>query len=146
MFSKHISRFLVQRLSSCFVYIALVRRLKNQVRIIWNWSKIYFQINQQSLKVSKSRCNDWKSLQLICIYRSRPPDVFLGKGVLKICGKFTEFTGEHPCWSVILVKLLCNLIEIALWHGCFPENLLHILYKHLWRAASAYNTSGGLLL
>ena len=28
--------------------------------------------------------------------RSRPSDVFLGKGVLKICSKFT---GEHPCRS-----------------------------------------------
>ena len=26
--------------------------------------------------------------------RSSPPGVFLGKGVLKICNKFT---GEHPC-------------------------------------------------
>ena len=27
-------------------------------------------------------------------YRSSHPEVFLGKGVLKICSKFT---GEHPC-------------------------------------------------
>ena len=30
------------------------------------------------------------------IYRSSPTEVFLGKGVLKMCSKFT---GEHPCWS-----------------------------------------------
>ena len=34
---------------------------------------------------------------------SSPPEVFLGKGVLKICSKFI---GEHPCRSVISVKLL----------------------------------------
>ena len=35
-------------------------------------------------------------------YRSSRPDVFLGKGVLKICSKFT---GEHPCRSAISIKL-----------------------------------------
>ena len=32
------------------------------------------------------------------IIKSSPPKVFIGKGVLKICGKFT---GEHPCRSVM---------------------------------------------
>ena len=40
--------------------------------------------------------------------RSSSPEVFLGKGVLKICSKFT---GEHPCRSVILINLLCNLFK-----------------------------------
>ena len=35
-------------------------------------------------------------------YRSSPSVVFFGKGVLKICSKFT---GDHPCWSVIWIKL-----------------------------------------
>ena len=35
--------------------------------------------------------------------RSSHPEVFLGKGVLKICSKFT---GEHPCRSVISATLL----------------------------------------
>ena len=37
-------------------------------------------------------------------YRSSRPEVSLGKGVLKICSKYT---GEQPCWSVISIKLLC---------------------------------------
>ena len=37
--------------------------------------------------------------------RSSHLEVFLGKDVLKLCSKFT---GEHPCRSVILVKLLCK--------------------------------------
>ena len=49
--------------------------------------------------------------------------MFLGKGVLKICRKFT---GEHPCRIAISIKLLCNFIEITLWHGCCPLHLLHI--------------------
>ena len=47
------------------------------------------------------------------------PEVFLKKGVLKICRKFT---GEHRCGSVISRKLLCNFIEIALQHRCSPVN------------------------
>ena len=38
------------------------------------------------------------------------------------CSKFTE----HPCRSVISIKLLCNFIEITLWRGCFSVNALHI--------------------
>ena len=56
------------------------------------------------------------------ISRSSPPEVFLGKGVLKICSKFTR---EHACGSALSIKLLCNLIEITLRHECFPVNLLH---------------------
>ena len=55
--------------------------------------------------------------------RSSDPEVLLGKGVLKKCSKFT---GEHPCRSVISIKLESNFIEITLWHGCPPVNLLHI--------------------
>ena len=55
--------------------------------------------------------------------RSSPPEVLLGKDVLKIRSKFT---GEHPCQSVISINLLCNFIEITLHHGWFPVNLPHI--------------------
>ena len=94
--------------------------------------------------------------------RSSPPEVFLEKSVLKVCSKFTEehpcrsvilikllchfieicskFTEEHPCQSVILIKLLCHFIEIALRHGCFLKNLLHI-----FKTPFPKNTSGQLL-
>ena len=55
--------------------------------------------------------------------RSSRLDVFLEKGVLQI---YSKFTGEHPCQSVIWVKLQSNFIEIALSHGFCPVNLLHI--------------------
>ena len=61
------------------------------------------------------------------------PEVLLENGVLKVCSKFTL---EHPCRIVISIKL-CNFIEIALWHGCYPVNLLHIL-----RASFPRKTSG----
>ena len=60
------------------------------------------------------------------------------KGVLKMCSKFTE---EHPCRSLISIKLLCNFIEITLRHGCSPVNLLHFS-----RTLCPKNTSEGLLL
>ena len=47
------------------------------------------------------------------MFRSSHPEVFLEKGVLKICSKFT---GEHLCRSVI---------SITLRHRCSPVNLLH---------------------
>ena len=50
-------------------------------------------------------------------------DVFLRKVVRKI---WSKFTGEHPCRSAISTKLLCNFIEIVLWHVCSPVNLLYI--------------------
>ena len=64
--------------------------------------------------------------------------MFLGKGVLKICSKFTR---ERPCQSVISIKLPSNFIEIALRYGCSAENLLHI-----FRTPFPRNTSGWLLL
>ena len=39
---------------------------------------------------------------------------------------FNKVAGEHPCQSAISIKLLCNVIEIALGHGCSPVNWLHI--------------------
>ena len=63
--------------------------------------------------------------------KSSPPEVFLRKGVLEICSKFT---GKSPYG-------LCNFIKITLRHRCFPVNLLHIFRKHFYE-----HTYGGLLL
>ena len=70
--------------------------------------------------------------------RNSCPEVFLKKGVLNICSKST---GEHPCRSVISIKLLCNFVEIARRHGCYPANWLHI-----FRTPFPKNISGLLLL
>ena len=37
-----------------------------------------------------------------------------------------QITRDHPCRSMILIKLLWNFIEIALRRGCAPVNLLHL--------------------
>ena len=44
---------------------------------------------------------------------------------------YRRFTGEHPCWCVISIKLLYKFIEITLWHGCSHVNLLHFS-EHLF--------------
>ena len=56
-------------------------------------------------------------------YGSSRPEVFLKKGMLKICRKFT---GENPCRSVISIKLQSRFIQIVLRHGFPPVNFLHI--------------------
>ena len=70
--------------------------------------------------------------------RSSPPEVFLGKGVLKI---YRKFAGENPCRSVISIKLQNNFIEITFKHGCSLVNLLYIFRTPLLR-----NSSGRMLL
>ena len=71
--------------------------------------------------------------------RRSHPEVFLGKGVLEICSKFT---GEHPCRKAISIKLQSNFVEITLRHGCSPVNLL----LHIFRTPFYKSTSGWLLL
>ena len=51
--------------------------------------------------------------------RSSHPKVYLRKGVLKICYRFT---GKHQCRSAISIKLQSNFIEITFRDGCFPVN------------------------
>ena len=70
--------------------------------------------------------------------RSSRPEVFSRKGILKIRSKFT---GEHPCRSVITIKLQSNFIEITLRHRCSPVKL-----QHIFRTSFSKNTSGRLLL
>ena len=72
------------------------------------------------------------------IFRSSRPEVFLGKGVLEICSRFK---GEHPCRSVISIKLQGNFIEITLRHWCSPVSLLHIFKTPITKI-----TTGWLLL
>ena len=85
-----------------------------------------------------------------CMYpkrssRSSHPEGFLGKGVPKICNKFT---GEHPCWSVISIKLQSNFSEHLFLRtsleGCFCQytfgkgSLLTTASKLRWRRCNGY--------
>ena len=96
---------------------------------------------------SASVTSKWSPNKLVMLQQQRciettvtssHSEVFLGKGVLKICSKFT---GEHPCRSMISIKLLWNFIEIAFRHWCSLVNLLDI-----FRTPFLKNTSVWLLL
>ena len=76
--------------------------------------------------------------KIILITWSSRPEVLLEKDVLKICSKFT---GEHPCRSVISIKVLSNFIKVTLRRGRSPVNLLHI-----FRTPFSKNTSWWRLL
>ena len=58
------------------------------------------------------------------ISRSNPPEVFLWKGVLNICRKFTE---KHACRSIILIKLFF-LTPILQCKDRILESLILSLY------------------
>ena len=65
------------------------------------------------------------------------------KGVLiKRCsGNMQQiYMREHPCRSVISIKLKSNFIETTLRHGWSPVDLLHT-----FKTSFNKNTSGGLL-
>ena len=108
-------------------------------KLIYNKSEL---INSFYINIAENLGKPLRLLRTVTtkltIDRSSHQKVLLGKGVLKICSKFT---GEHPCQSVISIKLQANFIEIALQHGCSPVNLLHIFTTSFLK-----NTSGWLLL
>ena len=130
-------------------------RSRSDKTLVWNVSRTPMlslstrMISMKSLRALRSTIQKreeksrsclmiWLLLWLVVTDRSSHLEVFLGKGVLKICSKFT---GEHPCRSAISIKLQSNFIEITLRHGCFPVNLLHI-----FRTPLLTNTSGRLFL
>ena len=69
--------------------------------------------------------------------RNTPPEVLLGKDVLKI---YSKFTGEHPCRSVVsiqLQQLYRNRTSARVLSRKFVVYFQNTFsYEHLWRAAS----------
>ena len=66
-------------------------------------------------------------MRVVNIFRGRHPEVF--------------FYRRTPMPKCVSIKLLCNFIEITLWYGWSPVNLLHI-----FRTPLTKNTSGWMLL
>ena len=84
----------------------------------------HFLIRSSWCKQKSTMVTALSESQARAIARRNPQEVLLGKGVLKVRSKFI---GEHPCRSGILIKLLSNLNDIRLRHGCSSVNLLHVL-------------------
>ena len=97
----------------------------------------YLLIALNESKISKLLPPKPKKKPSEYFFRSSPPEVFLRKGVLKICSKFT---GEHSFQSVISIKLQSNFIEITFRQGCSRVSLLHVL-----RTPFSKDTSGRML-
>ena len=79
----------------------------------------------------QSKCEDSRTRN-----RNSLPDVLLGKGFLKVCNKFK---GEHPCQSVISIKLLCNFTEVTPRHGCCSVILMDIFRPPIYKDTLACN-------
>ena len=132
--------WLKARLGVCSVYeIVTQKRLRIWIWLLYHffgaWNLFYFECILIFLLIEIN-------LEFRCLWigycRSSLPEVFSGKSVLKIC---SIFTGEHAYWSMILIKLQSNFIEITLRHGCSPVNLLYF-----FRTSFPKNTSGRLRL
>ena len=105
-------------LVSCFVTLLFtISQLLSMIKYFWIFSRILAGNLEKSLVHSLIFISKWFLrhpfrflVWFLCMqvlhchfFRSSRPEVFLEKGVLKICSKFT---GEHPCRSVISTKLL----------------------------------------
>ena len=110
-----------------FLHNKVIRTLLN----IYDGALRENSIRLKAIKTTYSKV--WSEIMTISL-----PEVFLGKGGLEICSKYS---GEYPCRSMISIKLLCSFIEIARRHGCSSVNLLHIFRTTFYK-----NTFERLLL
>ena len=103
-----------------WIHITLARLVFHKLVRIYFWVlHRCIKRNLLTMKFPKGTFHLINVSRYISTPRSSRPKVFLGKGVLKICSKFPW---EHPCRSLISIKLQSNFIEITLWQRCSPEN------------------------
>ena len=105
------TKFQWQHPQRSVIFILFYRLLQHFLEIFGN--NQMFSTFMKFLTLLIASCNNSVNY-IMC--RSSRPEVFLGKGVLKICSKFI---GEHPCRSVISIKLLCSVMY------CFLIELIH---------------------
>ena len=77
----------------------------------WLWIKFSFDSHKLRIYLAVWECR-----------RSSRLEVFLGKGILKICNKFK---GEHPCQSVSL-------------NGCYWYRLVSTLCSCIWKGVNLH--------
>ena len=100
-----------------------------EIVLIWLWA----------FHTAISWINTPKNLVIVSLSRAFPS--------MKSSGNFVGMKRYLEVgWKIVhlvlsvLIELQSNFIEIKLWHGCSPVNLLHI-----FRISFPMNTSGGLL-
>ena len=107
--------------------------------VIWHYSKSLMKgitkiIISHTLSQDETAYIIYKQLAFRYNIQKQPPTGVPRKSCSE---KWSKVTGEHPCRSVISIKLQSNFIEILLWHEFSPVNLLHI-----FRTPFLKNTSG----
>ena len=116
---------------------------------VQNWSNTLqvFEVSLTILELEEKLRNIFHSYYLRCKNnlkpfhpnvpflspRSSPPEVLLGKNVLKMCSKFT---GEHPCRSVIPIKLRSNFATLLKSH--FSASVLSCKFAATWNHTLAW--------
>ena len=95
----------------CFYYVFCFFRF---IQFVLLYNKK--QRNFQKFIEVKKKSSTHNQVLLSSRDGSSPSEVFLGKGVLKICSKFT---GEHPCRSAILIS--CKVTSL---NSHFSTNVL----------------------
>ena len=113
----------IAEINELFVTKYLFNRSSSQRFFFLNFKAAGTASKIGSLRFTKSTAQKFRS--------SPQEEVVLGKSVRKICSKFT---GEHPWQKMLSINLVCNFIEITLWHGRSPVNLLRIFRTHFLRA------------
>ena len=98
----------------------------------WNWNLLLEQTLYSilSFKVGNraSRSLSFLTCILKFLFNLTMIQKQSSRGVLKErCSEnMQQIYRRTICWSAISIKLHCNFIEIRLWHGCSPVNLLYI--------------------
>ena len=88
-------------------------------------SELYGDVRARWKATSQQRCNDVQVSTGIYGDIQKQPS----RGVFKkrYSENMQHFHRRTPMPKYgFNIKLLCNVIEITLWHGCSPVNLLHI--------------------
>ena len=93
---QRIPGFVFYKKRNKFTQISLWHTHTDNIYLICFMLKLWFEAAMSTLSYKITR-----NYIVIIIYgeSSSLPEVFLGKGVLKICSKFT---GEHPCKATLL--------------------------------------------
>ena len=127
-----------------FIYITCTQLIRTMWLIICESVLVNKAIKTYQLRkeICNSHVNDLRQ-SYVKTLRSSPPEVFLGKDVLKTCCKFT---GEHPCQNMVSIKLLCVVKQLYWDHtlvwmfsckftACFQNNFLreHFGRARIWK-------------
>ena len=114
--------------------------MHNFSKLSWDMQKFFTHFSETSWKAQKLSHHELvypgriqNLREFLLPFRSSHPDVFL-----KRCSEnMQKIYRRTPIPKCDFNEVLCNFIEITLWHGCSPVNL---------RRSFLRNTSGWLLL